>query len=195
VEATSCQRFRFDAPPSTSEALNLLRLHTARLGGEGVTQLLCSTRGANPLPSSCIRSVTCVGTAIKHRSKPAALAGGSGSGFFINAQGDLVTNAHVTNGCTKVTVKSGDVTGEGDVVYQDRRTDLALVRTSRPSPSFVRLRIAPPVQLAETVVTAGYPLGDVLSKQIHITDGAVSALAGGFDNTAWPAVHGADPAG
>jgi S1-C subfamily serine protease len=186
VEATSCQTTRFEPAPSHAEALNLLRLKTARLGGEGIMQLLCSARGVTFVPN-CMRSVTCVGTAIKHRPQMFAstLEAKSGSGFFINAQGDLVTNAHVTNGCTKVTVKSGDVTGDGDVVYQDRRTDLALVRTRRPSPSFVRLRIAPPVQLAETVVTAGYPLADVLSKQIHITDGAVSALAGGFDNTAW----------
>lgn len=184
VEATSCQTTRFDEPPSPADAVTQLRIKVAQLGGDGVIQFLCSPRGPSFVPA-CSRSITCAGTAIKiaKRGGGNIAAGGSGSGFFINAQGDLITNAHVTNGCSKVTVRVGDASNEGDVVYQDRRSDLALVRTGRASSAFLRLRVAPAVQLAETVVTAGFPLGGTLSAQIHITDGSVSSLAGYKDDT------------
>jgi S1-C subfamily serine protease len=184
VEAVSCSNSGWEPRPSNAEALNKLRFKTAQMGGDGVTQLLCSASTAN-FQANCWRAITCAGTAIKiaKRGDGKINAGGSGSGFFINAQGDLVTNAHVTDGCSEVTVRSGDVSGEGDVFYQDRRTDLALVRTRRSAPAFLRVRIAPPLQLAEPVITVGFPLGSTLSQQIHITDGAISALAGVRDDT------------
>ncbi|RED49857.1 S1 family peptidase [Aestuariispira insulae] len=60
---------------------------------------------------------------------------GIGTGFFINGQGDLVTNHHVIDGCGYVTVSP--VTGGekiGIVKERDERQDLALVGTGfRPA--------------------------------------------------------------
>ena len=188
VEGTSCQATRFEDGPSASEAMNKLRVKTAQMGGNGVIQFLCSNRGASFVPA-CVRSITCAGTAIKFATD----AGGDdkqsgdvislGSGFFINPRGDVVTNAHVVEGCSTAAVRAGDQRGQGTVLYRDSRADLALIRTGGPAPAFLQLRVSPPVQLAETVVTAGYPLAGLLSSQIHITDGSISSLAGIGDNT------------
>jgi S1-C subfamily serine protease len=184
VEGTSCQTTLYDARATLAEALTKLRLKTAQLGGNGVIQYLCSSRGPSFVPA-CSSSFTCAGTAIKFNTEIAERPslGGSGTGFFINPQGDIVTNAHVTRGCSKVTVRAGEKSGEGTVAYTDNRTDLALVRTGHPAEAFLKLRMAPAVQLGESVVTAGFPLGSILSSQIHVTDGSVSSLAGARDDT------------
>src|SRR4051812_25882439 len=53
----------------------------------------------------------------------------TGSGFVVSSDGYIVTNAHVVQGATKVTVKVGDgKTESARVVGQDASTDLALLK-------------------------------------------------------------------
>jgi S1-C subfamily serine protease len=162
-----------------NDMLNELRAKAVELGGDGVIQLLCNS---NRLPG-VFEAVECTATAIKLKSPTTASSGGSGSGFFVNARGDLVTNAHVTRGCEKVTVMVNGQEVPGTVAYSDAKTDLSLVRTAWAPLSFVPVRVAPPIKLAEPVIAIGYPLSGLLSKQVHVTDGSVTALAGLRDDT------------
>ena len=105
----------------------------------------------------------------------------SGTGFLVNGNGDLVTNAHVVTDCTKLTVSGlGDATRK----YVDIQNDLAVISTSQPPTgiSALSIRRAPP-RLGEDVAALGYPLSDILSDSIKITTGNVNSLVGIANDT------------
>lgn len=91
--------------------------------------------------------------------------GGSGTGFLLDRNGTLVTNAHVVNGAKTVQVRFDDearaVTAE--VLATDVSTDLAVLRVSRSAiPSDVeplKLARSVDVEVGDTAIAIGYPLG------------------------------------
>jgi S1-C subfamily serine protease len=99
---------------------------------------------------------------------------GSGTGWYVADGGYLVTNAHVVEGCKRMTLKSG---AELDIIDVAVDEDLALLRGG-DSLAPLSLRSARNVRLAEDVLIAGFPLGGILSSGINVTTGSVSALAG-----------------
>ena len=106
----------------------------------------------------------------------ASRARGSASGTaFLVAPNVLLTNHHVVDRCTAVTV--GDEQLPATVVASDQSIDLALVRAQVRSPNIPLLRREASVVLGESVVVAGYPLGEILGS-LNITTGSVSAETG-----------------
>jgi serine protease Do len=135
---------------------------------------------------------------------PGARAGsGSGSGFFVSRLGHVVTNAHVVDGCRRLTVgANADEQSGAALVATDRRNDLALLKlgslatASAGACSLVRklgLKFVPlaadgllrdrDVELGENVLVAGFPFGDAVSNTIKVTKGIVSAVRGADDDT------------
>ena len=89
-------------------------------------------------------------------------AHGVGSGFIIGTNGDIVTNRHVVQGATKVTVTMND--GKeypAHVVGKDAQTDVAVVRLDKPPANLVvaRLGDSEKLDVGEWVVAVGSPLG------------------------------------
>jgi serine protease Do len=87
---------------------------------------------------------------------------GVGSGFIIDTNGDVVTNRHVVQGATKVTVTMND--GKeypAHVVGKDAQTDVAVVRLDHPPSNLVvaRLGDSDKLDVGEWVVAVGSPLG------------------------------------
>ena len=87
---------------------------------------------------------------------------GVGSGFIIDTNGDIVTNRHVVQGATKVTVTMND--GKeytAHVVGKDAQTDVAVVRLDKPPANLVvaRLGDSDKLEVGEWVVAVGSPLG------------------------------------
>jgi serine protease Do len=87
---------------------------------------------------------------------------GVGSGFIIGTNGDIVTNRHVVQGATKVTVTMND--GKeypAHVVGKDAQTDVAVVRFDKPPASLVAARLgdSDKLEVGEWVVAVGSPLG------------------------------------
>ena len=105
---------------------------------------------------------------------------GTGSGFFVTAAGHILTNAHVVEGCTRISLAGGSTLTVLDI---DLGSDLALLKkggTSVTAP--LMLRQGRGVRLADNVVVAGFPLSGLLSSGLNVTTGAVSALAGPGDD-------------
>jgi TPR repeat protein len=99
---------------------------------------------------------------------------GTGTAFFVSADGHALTNEHVVRGCRRLSTTSH---GEATVVFEDAAADLALVRVERPAPNWARFRDAAP-RLGEPVFVFGYPLYGMLSTGGNFTSGLVSSLVG-----------------
>lgn len=109
----------------------------------------------------------------------------SGSGFFVTAEGHLVTNAHVVENCSSIEV--GDY-GPARLVLADPDADLALLQVAASpadaSGSAPRRPIQPAVfssdlpRLGADVVLLGYPLAELLEGSLNVTSGVVSGLFG-----------------
>jgi serine protease Do len=87
---------------------------------------------------------------------------GVGSGFIIDGTGDIVTNRHVVQGATKVTVTMNDGKEYGArVVGKDAQTDVAVVRLEKPPANLAvaRLGDSDKLDVGEWVVAVGSPLG------------------------------------
>jgi S1-C subfamily serine protease len=108
-----------------------------------------------------------------------------GSGFFISAQGHMLTNAHVIDGCRTIQVNMDGARANATVVRKDETNDLALLRVEvRQAPAFARFRGGPAIRPGDDVVVSGFPLPTVLQNGLNITTGNVSAMAGLGGNTA-----------
>lgn len=110
----------------------------------------------------------------------------TGSGFFVNRSGEVVTNRHVIAGCSDLTLKLGrEKLGPATVIASDADHDLALLRSGTAAPSWARFRMGPPLRPGDELVAVGYPLRGLLASEANVTTGTVSATAGLRDDPAY----------
>jgi S1-C subfamily serine protease len=108
-------------------------------------------------------------------------AGSSGTAFFINKKGYLLTNNHVVEGCSlsKISYKNNDY--DTKLIATDRTLDLALLKSELKPKTFINFSDND-VKKLDTIYVAGYPLGkEGLSDDLKMNPGVVSSLKG-FDN-------------
>ena len=100
----------------------------------------------------------------------------TGSAFLVSGIGDLVTNAHVVSGCRRLTLADG--TSLTLLAYEPA-SDLALLRsTNLAGRTALSLRAGRGIRLADSVMVAGFPLTGIVSPDLNVTTGNVSALSG-----------------
>tara|TARA_A100000164_G_scaffold280852_1_gene253203 strand:+ start:82 stop:1512 length:1431 start_codon:yes stop_codon:yes gene_type:complete len=104
---------------------------------------------------------------------------GQGSGFIISNDGYILTNSHVVENATKITVTlADDRKFEATLVGADPKTEVALIKLDEVDDLFtVELGDSDSLEVGEWVLAAGNPFG--LSQTV--TAGIVSAL--GRDET------------
>jgi serine protease Do len=95
------------------------------------------------------------------RQMPQRSSRGVGSGFIVDPKGYILTNQHVVEGATKITVRlqSGELM-RGRVVGEDDETDLAVIKveTARELPT-VKLGNSDEAQVGDWVLAVGSPFG------------------------------------
>ena len=99
---------------------------------------------------------------------------GIGSGFLINAEGDIVTNNHVITGSRNVTVTLADKRQfKATVAGIDSRSDLAIlhIKSDQKLP-FLHLGDSDSIQVGQKVLAIGNPFG----LEGTLTTGIVSSL-------------------
>lgn len=85
---------------------------------------------------------------------------GTGSGFIINKNGQIMTNAHVVAGATKVTVTLKDGrTLAGKVRGIDRVTDVAVIEVAQKNLPSIQLGSSAAIKPGEWAIAIGNPLG------------------------------------
>ena len=106
----------------------------------------------------------------------------SGSGFLVGTKGEILTNYHVINKCDRLTVNHDGTEHDATVKAGDETNDLALLVAQSVKGFISTLSVSPQTRLGEIVQVAGYPLSGILSNDLNITSGNVSALAGLANN-------------
>lgn len=99
----------------------------------------------------------------------------SGTGFYVNPAGQVVTAAHVIEQCLVVDVKGDSTTVPGLVVASSALLDLAVLDTAKPAARFLPLRRGHDMLLGEAATNVGYPLQKLLAATPNLTRGNVSS--------------------
>ena len=105
-----------------------------------------------------------------------------GSGFVYDTAGHVITNYHVVQGATSLTVTFADgSTHDATVVGSDPSTDLAVVKVDAPSDKLHALALgdSDDVAVGDGVVAIGSPYG----LEETVTSGIVSALGRTIEST------------
>jgi len=128
-------------------------------------------------------------------AKPGAAPGGApgkpektgtqiGTGFVVSANGHVVTNQHVIDGC--VGEIQGSLTGEAAVmlrvVSSDETNDLALLQAPGTFKDIAVIKDKA-VRSGDSVVAIGYPYHGLLTSDFTVTTGIVSSLSGVLNDT------------
>jgi len=102
---------------------------------------------------------------------------GEGTGFVVRSDGIIVTNFHVVEGASKVTVLSSadePVHYDARVIGGDEEADLAVLQVDATDLPTVAMGNSSDLQLGQQVVALGYALG--LAGGPSVTTGVVSSL-------------------
>ena len=99
---------------------------------------------------------------------------GAGSGVIISEDGYIVTNHHVIDGATKVSIRTNDGTSyTAQLIGSDAKTDLAVLKVEATGLSPAIIGEYEDCKVGDTVVAIGNPLGELGGT---VTDGIISAL-------------------
>lgn len=114
----------------------------------------------------------------------ACWADSSGTGFFVSADGYLVTNHHVIEEGKKFFVKQGQVTREAKLVVVDAENDLAILKVASEATPFPFLAVQGKLDPTpgSDAFTIGFPDPEDLGLTPKTTKGSITALAGFQDD-------------
>lgn len=198
-------------PPNGAQALRKSTLMMATAKGATYQFNLTSTGSLLPVLSNCVSKVKSTGVANASdfsipvpkvavakpvvastpipssgsQPKPAKTFDKTGTGFVISANGHVVTNYHVIDGC--VGDIHGNLSGEPQVtlrvVSSDETNDLALLQA--PGSSFKEMASIrdKAIHPGDAVIAIGYPFHGLLTSDFTVTTGIVSSLSGLLNDT------------
>lgn len=100
---------------------------------------------------------------------------GSGSGIIFDKSGYIVTNEHVIDGATNITVTlPGGKRLPAQVIGSDFRTDLAVLKVNAQNLPVARFGDSSKVRVGDTAIAIGNPLGEEFAGSV--TSGVISAV-------------------
>jgi len=102
----------------------------------------------------------------------------TGTAFYINKKGQMMTAAHVLRDCLVLEAQKDGVTVPVKLSASSNLLDLAVVDSGKPTDRALPLRIGQTITLGEGVTNVGYPLQGLLADSPNLTRGNVSARAG-----------------
>ena len=102
----------------------------------------------------------------------------TGTGFFVSAEGHIITCAHVIENGGRITVKVGNSEHQAQVIAKSVENDLALLKITYRNPYHFRISNFNNTKLGDKIFVLGFPFSDLLGSSIRLTDGIVSAQSG-----------------
>ena len=117
------------------------------------------------------------------KEKKEKIAPSSGSAFFVDNRGHIITNYHVVETCNnKSKIKYNDSEYNVNLIAKDKYLDLALLKADINNNFYISLSNDAPYKL-QKIIAAGYPFGKSLSDDLKFTSGIVSSLKGVEDDS------------
>jgi S1-C subfamily serine protease len=107
----------------------------------------------------------------------------SGTGYMVNSDGNVITNAHVVEECDSIYLKSEGYNYKAHLIATDKVNDLAILDGAGDNLVPVKFRQGKGIRVAEGVVAIGYPYYGMLTTSPQTTTGTVTALAGIGDDS------------
>ena len=106
--------------------------------------------------------------------------GGTGTGFFVNPR-DIVTAAHVVEGCRELTLADGS---RAFLVGLDKTLDVAVLSARHPSANWIALDGETPPRLGAEVFALGFPYSGIMDayfdQGLSVTGGNIGSLPRNF---------------
>jgi len=104
---------------------------------------------------------------------------GLGTGFFVSADGLVLTAHHVVDKAKviKINLSDGSI-ALARVKEVDPPNDLALLTIEKETPAHLSLAGPRSARLGQKVFTIGFPAPDILGQEPKYTDGTISSLSG-----------------
>ncbi|PML77800.1 S1 family peptidase [Enterovibrio norvegicus] len=102
----------------------------------------------------------------------------TGTGFFVNKQGDIVTAAHVINQCLLAKVKVDDKEFIVSPNAQSNLLDLAVISSNTPRQYYLNQTSAESLPLGSKITLVSYPLNGLLETSPNITFGNITSVKG-----------------
>lgn len=106
----------------------------------------------------------------------------SGTGFFINSDGYVITNYHVVDGCENHKVVNKSDNFKAKIVAKDESLDLAILQVESSGNFHLDISKKPAIKLQD-IIAVGFPFGKYLNDDLKYTSGIVSSLKGPGDNS------------
>ena len=107
----------------------------------------------------------------------------SGTGFFVDNSGHILTNYHVVEPCnnkTKIIYKNKEYNAK--LIAKDKNLDLAVLKVNVKNDYFIKT-FDKPIKKLQSIIAAGYPLSGILGDDLKYTSGIISSLKGMNDDT------------
>ncbi|WKV08289.1 trypsin-like peptidase domain-containing protein [Thermoanaerobacterium sp. CMT5567-10] len=107
--------------------------------------------------------------------RSAFVSEGSGSGIIIDSQGYIVTNYHVIEGASTITVSLSDGRKfSAQLIGKDSKTDLAVLKINATNLTAAKLGDSSKLEVGDLAVAIGNPLGESFAGTV--TSGIISGL-------------------
>jgi len=102
----------------------------------------------------------------------------TGTAFFVNKAGQLLTAAHVARDCTLMEVHQDGVSFPVTAKVSSNLLDVAVLDSGKTRSSALALRQGNEIVLGEAISSVGYPLHGLLGDSANVTRGNISASKG-----------------
>ncbi len=110
----------------------------------------------------------------------------AGTGFFVNKEGDLVTNAHVVRNCQRISVLTPAGERNATLRATDPKNDLAVLRVAGDVPEIALLRWnIRDLKQGDEVIVMGYPGQEGVAGQYRFKKSRVLSLSGPISQPFW----------
>jgi len=102
----------------------------------------------------------------------------AGFGIIVDKRGYVLTNQHVIDSTTSLTITAGGQKYNATIIASDTARDLALLKIQSALTDFptVTLGTASDIVAGATVLALGFPLGEEFVGPVTVTAGVISAL-------------------